>query len=57
MLKILTEVSRVLVGTIFIISGLVKSNDIWGFVYKLEENRNQWNKTKLCPLQKKKLVF
>lgn len=37
MLKILTEISRVLVGTVFIISGLVKSNDIWGFVYKLEE--------------------
>ncbi len=37
MLKILTEISRIIVGTVFIISGLVKSNDIWGFVYKLEE--------------------
>ncbi|NOQ72025.1 MAG: DoxX family membrane protein [Crocinitomix sp.] len=30
-------VSRVLVGGLFIVSGLVKANDPWGFAFKLEE--------------------
>lgn len=37
MFRILIEASRILVGSLFIVSGLIKSNDILGFVYKLEE--------------------
>ena len=33
----LTLISRLLVGTLFIISGFVKANDTIGFSYKLEE--------------------
>lgn len=36
-MKLLTDICRVLVGTIFIISGLIKANDPLGFSYKLEE--------------------
>jgi uncharacterized membrane protein YphA (DoxX/SURF4 family) len=33
----LTWLSRVLVGGLFVVSGLIKSNDALGFMYKLEE--------------------
>ncbi len=36
-LDALTGVSRVLVGALFVVSGLIKSNDALGFMYKLEE--------------------
>lgn len=36
-MKILVLVSRILVGSLFIVSGLVKANDPLGFSYKLEE--------------------
>ncbi len=36
-MKILTYISRVFVGALFIVSGLIKSNDTLGFSYKLEE--------------------
>lgn len=36
-MKILTQISRVLVGVLFIISGLIKANDTLGFSYKLLE--------------------
>lgn len=36
-MKILVQVSRVLVGVLFIISGFIKANDTIGFSYKLEE--------------------
>ncbi len=39
---ILTWVLRVLVGGTFIVSGLAKSVDIWGFVYKIEQYLNVW---------------
>jgi len=35
--KNMSDVSRVLVGGLFIVSGLVKANDPIGFSYKLEE--------------------
>lgn len=35
--KLMSSVSRVLVGGLFIVSGLVKANDPIGFAYKLEE--------------------
>jgi hypothetical protein len=34
---VLTTISRVLVGVLFIVSGLIKANDAVGFSYKLEE--------------------
>jgi uncharacterized membrane protein YphA (DoxX/SURF4 family) len=37
MMKYITHLTRVLVGVLFIISGLIKSNDTIGFAYKLEE--------------------
>ena len=36
-MKILTLISRILVGVLFIISGLIKANDTIGFSYKLVE--------------------
>lgn len=36
-MKYITTLSRILVGVLFIISGLIKSNDTIGFAYKLEE--------------------
>lgn len=36
-MKNLAQISRVLVGVLFIISGLIKANDTLGFSYKLEE--------------------
>lgn len=37
MIKVLEFISRVLVGSLFIVSGLIKANDPLGFSYKLEE--------------------
>lgn len=37
MLKILANISRVVVGVLFIISGFIKANDPLGFSYKLDE--------------------
>jgi len=36
-MKILTQISRILVGVLFILSGLIKANDTLGFSYKLIE--------------------
>jgi uncharacterized membrane protein YphA (DoxX/SURF4 family) len=36
-MKILAQISRVLVGVLFIISGFIKANDALGFSYKLDE--------------------
>ncbi|PCI93290.1 MAG: hypothetical protein COB15_16665 [Flavobacteriales bacterium] len=36
-MKILTYISRIFVGALFIVSGLIKANDTLGFSYKLEE--------------------
>ncbi len=30
-------VLRLLIGGVFVMSGLVKSLDLWGFVFKIEE--------------------
>lgn len=35
--KAVVQISRILVGVLFILSGLIKSNDTLGFSYKLEE--------------------
>jgi uncharacterized membrane protein YphA (DoxX/SURF4 family) len=36
-MKILVYISRIFVGSLFIVSGLIKANDTIGFSYKLEE--------------------
>src|ERR1041384_386120 len=36
-MKVLANISRVLVGVLFIISGFIKANDPLGFSYKLDE--------------------
>jgi uncharacterized membrane protein YphA (DoxX/SURF4 family) len=36
-MKLITQISRILVGVLFIISGLIKANDTIGFSYKLVE--------------------
>lgn len=36
-LLLFSYVARVLVGGLFIVSGLIKANDPWGFAFKLEE--------------------
>ncbi len=36
-MKVLVTASRIIVGTLFILSGLIKANDPLGFAYKLEE--------------------
>ena len=36
-MKVITQISRILVGVLFILSGFIKANDTIGFSYKLEE--------------------
>ncbi len=36
-MRIILDISRILVGTLFIFSGIIKANDPLGFSYKLEE--------------------
>ncbi len=36
-MKILTYIARIFLGSLFIVSGLIKANDTLGFSYKLEE--------------------
>lgn len=36
-MRILVTISRILVGSLFIVSGLIKANDALGFSYKMEE--------------------
>tara|TARA_B110000967_G_scaffold209136_1_gene263938 strand:+ start:1461 stop:3155 length:1695 start_codon:yes stop_codon:yes gene_type:complete len=36
-MKYLIYIARIVVGSVFVVSGLIKSNDVLGFSYKLEE--------------------
>lgn len=42
-LAIAVWVLRVAVGAVFVMSGLVKSIDLWGFCFKIEEYLVVWN--------------
>ncbi|PWT77013.1 MAG: DoxX family protein [Bacteroidetes bacterium] len=42
-MKILVQITRVLVGVLFIFSGLIKANDPLGLSYKMEEFFDAWN--------------
>lgn len=48
-MKWLTQISRILVGVLFIISGLIKANDTLGFSYKLLEYFEIFNTQFLNP--------
>ena len=43
-MKILAIISRVFVGALFVVSGLIKANDTLGFSYKLEEYFENYNR-------------
>ena len=36
-MKVVISICRIIVGALFIVSGLIKVNDVVGFAYKLEE--------------------
>src|SRR3982751_3110969 len=46
-MKLLVNIVRVLVGLLFIFSGLVKANDPLGLAYKMEEYFELWNLAEL----------
>ncbi|MEP7264651.1 MAG: BT_3928 family protein [Bacteroidota bacterium] len=48
-MKIITAISRFLVGVLFIISGLIKANDAVGFSYKLDEYFTVFNTQWMIP--------
>jgi uncharacterized membrane protein YphA (DoxX/SURF4 family) len=50
MMQIITHISRLLVGALFVFSGLLKLNDPIGFSYKLEEYFNVFGLNSLSPL-------
>ncbi len=39
--------ARILVGALFVVSGLSKADDLWGFIYKIEEYLRVWHV--MCP--------
>ena len=41
-MKLTTSIVRILVGILFIVSGLVKANDPLGLAYKMEEFFEVW---------------
>lgn len=41
-LSVIVWTLRIVIGATFIVSGLSKAIDIWGFVYKIEEYMNVW---------------
>src|SRR6185503_10150256 len=45
-MKILVNIARVIVGVLFIFSGLVKANDPLGLSYKMQEFFEIWHLTK-----------
>lgn len=55
--KIVVEVSRVVVGAVFAFSGFVKAVDPYGFVYKMEDYLIHLNLTELFPLALPLAIF
>ena len=50
LIKIITELSRIIVGATFVFSGFVKSVDPLGFTYKIQDYLISFNLTELFPL-------
>ncbi len=44
-MKLLVNVARIIVGVLFIFSGLVKANDPLGLSYKMQEFFEVWSRT------------
>lgn len=56
-MKFLTQLSRILVGALFIFSGLIKANDPLGFSYKLDEYFSVFGTEFLIPLSLSLAIF
>ncbi len=48
-MKVITTITRIFVGVLFIISGLIKANDPLGFSYKLDEYFTVFNTAWMIP--------
>ena len=56
-MKFLTQLSRILVGVLFIFSGLIKANDPLGFSYKLDEYFSVFGTEFMIPLSLSFAIF
>src|ERR1700733_9825097 len=56
-MKIITNIARVLVGLLFIFSGLIKANDTLGFSYKLNEYFEIFGTDFLIPISQPLATF
>lgn len=56
-IKILVEISRVIVGATFVFSGFVKAVDPLGFTYKMQDYLINFNLTELFPLALPAAIF
>lgn len=56
-MKILTQLSRIIVGVLFIFSGLIKANDPLGFSYKLDEYFSVFGTEFMIPLSLPLAIF
>ena len=56
-MRFLTQLSRILVGVLFIFSGLIKANDPLGFSYKLDEYFSVFGTEFLVPLSLSLAIF
>jgi uncharacterized membrane protein YphA (DoxX/SURF4 family) len=56
-MKAITSISRILVGVLFIISGLIKANDALGFSYKLDEYFTVFSTPWMIPLSLPMAMF
>jgi hypothetical protein len=44
-MKLIVNIARIIVGVLFIFSGLVKANDPLGLSYKMQEFFDVWSRT------------
>src|SRR3990172_13252958 len=56
-MRFLTQLSRILVGVLFIFSGLIKANDPLGFSYKLDEYFSVFGTEFLIPFSLSLAIF
>jgi len=56
-MKLITQVCRILVGVLFIFSGLIKANDPLGFSYKLDEYFSVFGTEFMIPLSLALAIF
>ncbi len=56
-MKLITNIARILVGLLFIFSGLIKANDTLGFSYKLNEYFEIFGTTFIIPISQPLATF